>query len=84
MKSHRTKVSDNETFVTLIQLAQEDEGIRRTLIAILSQDEFNRKSMLNTLIQEMKLKSAPADFVGAIGALLDDDVARKASEMIGR
>jgi hypothetical protein len=84
MKPTCKTVGDNKTFVTLIRIAQEDEEIGRTLGRILSQDCFNRKSMLNTLIQDMRLKSAPVDFIRAIASLLDDDVARKASELLGK
>jgi hypothetical protein len=67
-----------EPFVTMIQLAQEDPEIRATLLAILSKDEFNRTSMLNTYIEEMRLKGAPASFISAIACLLDSGVAQKA------
>jgi len=83
MRSRQKSVGDNETFVTLIRVAQEDPEVRKTLAGILGQSPFHRKSLLNTLIQEMKLKGAPADFVFAIGALLDEAVAQQAAELIG-
>ena len=75
-------VGDNEIFVTLIRVAQEDPDVKKTLSGILGQPPFHRKSLLNTLIEEMKLKGAPVDFVSAIRALLDDDVAQKAKELM--
>ena len=59
-----------EPFVTLIQLAQEDQEIKDTLIAILSKDEFNRTSILNTYIEEMRLKGAPTSFISAIACFI--------------
>ncbi len=73
---------DNEAFVTLMRVAQEDADVRRILAGILGQSPFHRKSLLHTWVEEMKLKGAPVDFVSAIGALLDDDVAEKARKMI--
>jgi hypothetical protein len=77
-------IGDNEAFVTLMRVAQEDPAVKRTLTAILAMDAFQRKSMLNTLIQDMKLKGAARDFVSAIETLLDDDVAERAVEVIAK
>jgi hypothetical protein len=67
-----------------MRVAQEDADVRRTLMAILGQSPFHRKSLLNTLIEEMELKGAPADFVSAVRALRDDAVAEKATAMLLR
>ena len=75
-------VADQEMFVSLIRTAREDADIRGRLQAILHQPAFHRKSMLNTLIGELKMQSAPAEFIQAIACLLDDAVARKARELL--
>lgn len=75
-------VSEHEAFVSLIRTAQQDPAIRSRLRAILDQPPFHRKSLLNTMVAEMRLQSAPADFVRAIACLLDDDVAQKARELL--
>jgi hypothetical protein len=84
MQRREKTVGDNETFVALIRLGQEDPDVRKTLGAILGQPPFHRKCLLNTLVEEMKLKGAPMDFISAVAALLDDEVAQKAKEMIQR
>ena len=76
------KLTDNESFVVLIQLAKEDEKIKERIIAILKLDSFNRISLLNTIISEMDLKGAPKDFVEAFSYLKDDNVASRAIEII--
>ena len=38
--------------------------------------------MLNTLIEEVRFKDAPSEFISAMSALLNDAVAEKAKEMI--
>jgi hypothetical protein len=75
-------VGDNETFVTLMRVAQEDQAIQKTLSAILALEPFQRRSMLSTLIGDMKINGAEPEFVAALGSLLDDEVARRAAEVI--
>ena len=75
-------VADQELFVSLIRTAREDADIRGRLQAILRQPAFHRKSMLNTLVAELKMQSAPAEFIEAIACLLDDGVARKVRELL--
>jgi hypothetical protein len=74
--------ADQKLFISLIRVAQKDAGIRDRLRAILHQPAFHRKSMLHTLIAELKMQSAPAEFIRAIACLLDDAVARKARELL--
>jgi len=74
----------DETFVRLIQIATEDQKIREQILHILSLDSFNRKSALNTYIHNMRLKGAPAEFISAIAAFLDDGVAEKALSLLGK
>lgn len=82
MRRKPKTVGDDEVFVTLLRVAQEDAGVRRTLSGLLKHPAFHRRSLLNTLIHTMKLQGAPADFVAAISALLDDKVAEKSAELI--
>jgi hypothetical protein len=75
-------VGDNEAFVTLVSAAREDRELKRTLSRVLSLPTFQRRSLLNSMIQEMVLRSEEADLVAAVSALLDDDVAAKAAALI--
>jgi hypothetical protein len=75
-------LGENDEFVTLMRVAQEDNEIRNRLLAILVQPEFHRKSMLNTFIRDMKLQSAPSEFVSAIQFLLNDSVAERAIDLL--
>ena len=85
MKQKEKKtVGDNEAFIRLIQIAQEDNEIREHLIKILSIDSFNRKSALNTFIEHMLLKKAPKEFIEAVSSLLDEEVAKKTLEILNK
>lgn len=72
----------DEPFVTLIQVAQESPEIRDTVLSILEKPEFHRESLLNTLIEEMRLKGAPPALISGIAELLQSEVANKAREIL--
>jgi hypothetical protein len=82
IKSFLKSVNSNETFVTLLRVAQEDPEVKKWLIGILSWDKFNRKSAIHTLIEQLILEKAPADFIAAIEVLLDDEVAAKGLDLL--
>jgi hypothetical protein len=72
----------DETFIRLIQVANEDKEVKDKLLAILSLEKEKRKFMLNTWLQEMKYKKAPSDFLTSISYFLDDDIAERALKII--
>ena len=71
-------IVDNESFVVLLATALEDKDLRKSLIAILRQPAFQRRSALNLFLHEMRLKGTPRDFQDAIACFLDDDIAKRA------
>ncbi|ACL02447.1 hypothetical protein Dalk_0742 [Desulfatibacillum aliphaticivorans] len=75
-------VSENETFVALMQLARRDPDFREQISAILSMDDFHRKSALNSITDNMRMQNAPKDLVRAMESLADDAVAERALELI--
>jgi len=78
----KSLIVDDETFVSLIQLAREDSEMGQTLQGLLGLDDFNRKSLLGSWIEEARLRGAPEEFVRALGYLRDDDIARQARELL--
>jgi hypothetical protein len=75
-------VGANEAFVTMMGVAKEDAEIKMQLITILSQNRFNRASILNSYIEDLRLQKAPKEFIAAIACLLDDRIAAKALEIL--
>ena len=71
-----------DSLVTLIHIAREDAQIKHQLLKILSLDQFNRQSALNTLVDDMRLKGAPEVLIRAMSNLLDDAVSEKTREML--
>ena len=84
LRRRRSKptVGDNPAFVTLMAVVREDPELSRSLSMVLSLPSFQRQSLLNSMIQEMTMRSEQADLIAAVSALLDDAVAAKAAEMI--
>jgi hypothetical protein len=72
----------DEPFVTLIQVAQESPEIRATLLSILEKPEFHRESLINTLIEDIRLKGAPPALIKGIAGLLNPKVAQRALELL--
>ena len=62
----------------MMAVAKEDVEIRSKLLGLLSLDSFNRKSALNTFVEEIRLRQAPRKFINAIAYLLDDRIAAEA------
>jgi hypothetical protein len=75
-------ITQNHDFLRFVQVVQEESQIRQTLKSILELDNFNRKSALNTWLEELKIKQAPKKFRSALACLLDDDIAQKTLDLI--
>ncbi len=82
VSSSKPALGDNDTFVTLMAAARVHPDLAQSLLAILGLPSFQRQSILNSIIEEMALKSEAADLIGAVAALRDDDVSAKVAEML--
>jgi hypothetical protein len=74
--------SENEAFIRLIEVAQENEEMREQLLSMLALDDFNRKSALNSFLENLQMSKAPPEIIEAVELLLDDTVAKKAANAI--
>jgi len=75
-------VADDENFIALVQVLKEDYKIRSKIEPILSLDQFNRKSALNTWLEQLKFQQAPEKFIVLISCLIEDDIAEKLLQVI--
>jgi hypothetical protein len=82
IKRSKKHVVDNKKFIDLMRVACEKPDVRKKLKIILNLDSFNRKSVLNTWLRDLKLQGAPNDFIEALSFFLDDAIAEKALEVI--
>jgi len=76
-------VGDDDAFALLVMAAADDRRFKDQLTAILTLPSFHRRSLLNTLLQEMQMKQARPALIRAVRFLLDDAVAAKALEILG-
>lgn len=82
-KSKTRPVAENETFVVMIAAAEDDPKMRAQLIGIAQLDLFQRESLINSLVTDMKLKGKrSASLASALECLKDDNVARKTIEIL--
>lgn len=77
-----TDMAGDDHFVTLIQVALEDEQIRKQILAIVRLDSFNRQSLLNSLLRTLTLSGAPPELIRILGYLREDDIAQKTKEFL--
>lgn len=75
-------MKSNDSLITLLRLAQEDQEVFEQLSNILTLESFHRKSALNSLIETMKLNQAPKDILLIMSSLLDDQVATQAKSIL--
>ncbi len=85
MNAGRTEpdsIAGDEDFIRFMQVAREDPEIHQRCITVLSQDDFNRQSLLNTWISDLELQSAPAELRRVLTYLLDSEVAAAALRLL--
>jgi len=75
-------IADDENFIALVQVLKEDYKIRSKIEPILSLDKFNRKSALNTWLEQLKFQQAPEKFISLLSCLIDDDITKKLLSVI--
>ena len=83
IRKKKGTVADNDHFVRLVQLMRDDADLRDKMLPLLALDSFNRKSALNTWLEELKLQSAPTEIISALACLVDDAIAAKILEISG-
>ena len=80
--NENTPIIENKTFIRLIQAAQDDPEFMKQIVSILSLDSFNRKSVLNTFIDTMRLNNESEELIEAFASIREDDVAEVALKTI--
>ena len=73
---------EDQTFIRLVQLIEEDPEFNRLLLKIINMDSFNRCSMLNSIIHQQGLKGANAEHLQALKYLTDDRVCEKIKALV--
>ncbi len=74
--------SSDEVFLNLIRVANEDEKIRKFMLALSDLDDFGRQSLINSFVTEMAFKGAPSQLMDAVGALRDGKIAKAIGDFL--
>ncbi|MBF0287914.1 MAG: hypothetical protein HQM14_08855 [SAR324 cluster bacterium] len=75
--------SGHDAFTNLILAACEDPQMRQQIMGILKLDPFNRQSLVGSIVSHLSIQGAPAELVEAIALLKDEEIAKKAKEVLG-
>jgi len=73
----KNKITDNQDFIRFIQAASVDQDLKQRILNLLALDKFNRKSVMNTMINEMRLSNESSDFIEILFFLTDDSIAKQ-------
>ena len=76
------KFNEIEGLVTMLLSACKDASMNETLRTVLSQNDDVRKQMVRELLERFHQAKAPKNLYEAFVALLDDEVAQRALQVI--
>ena len=77
------QVTDNDYFVSLIQIALEKENNTGLLIRrLIKKNHSDRAVLLNSIIEDFKKNKIEPDLVEALEYLYDDDIVKKVKELL--
>jgi len=68
---------ENDTLLTLLRVAQEDDKIREQIMTIVNLNALNRKKVVDLLVVYLKNRNAPDKFIGAILSLEKESIVNK-------
>ncbi len=79
---HFFEQRQDDSFVTLVQIALEDPDIHQHLVAILSIPHPQRAEKIQQWTKELQQEGAPAELITALSYLKDDARARKTLQIL--
>ena len=84
MRSPKPENTENEfePFIKLIQVMRDDSLINEKVIKMLKQNSYQRRIILNNLLEQLRRQNAPGNLIQALSCLFDDIVAEKVLTLI--
>ena len=67
--------SEFESFEKLIQVMRDDPLINEKVIQVLQLNSFQRRSVLNSLLEQLRIHHASENLMSALSCLFDDKIA---------
>jgi hypothetical protein len=73
-----------ESLIKLIEIMQEDSVINEKVIKMLQLDSYQRRSVLNNWLEQLRCINAPCELMQPLACLFDDKVAKKVLTLINK
>jgi hypothetical protein len=70
-----SKIGKTERFEDLIRITGDDKLIKKRILDVLQLSSFERRSVLNHWLEELRLRKAPQNLMNLLSCLFDDTVA---------
>lgn len=74
--------SNKEKYADLIQIVVQDQLIKNRILEVLQLSSYERRSVLNTWLEQLRLREASENLLCALSCLFDDQVAEEVQKMI--
>ncbi len=84
MNSSKTEDTDKvyESFIKLVQVIREDREIEARVKQMLQMNLYQRRSVLNNWLEELRVRDAPENLLSALSCLFNDKLAEKVLTLI--
>ena len=66
--------SSNPDFIRLVQIMKADSEFRKFVMKVLKLPKFEKQSLLNTKVEELKLKQVPPEHIHIFECLNDQEI----------
>lgn len=71
-----------EKLADLIQTVMEDPDIRKRIVEVLKLSSFERRTVLNNWLEQLRHLKAPENLLKALSCLFDDKIAEEVLKLI--
>jgi len=71
-----------ESLGRLIQIMRYDEIINKNIVALLQLDLYQRRLVLNSWLEQLRMQNAPQNLQNALSSLFDEKVAKQIMDLI--
>ena len=78
------KDTSHEEITCLVQTALEDPVIKQRMLKMLQLNSFERRSVLNIWLEQLRLRNASEELLYVLSCLFDDAIAQKTFSLINK
>jgi len=78
------KDTGSEEITCLVQTALEDPVIKQRILELLQLNSFERRSVLNIWLEQLRLRNASEKLLYVLSCLFDDAIAQKTLSLISK